>query len=146
MRQYQLKEDTFRSINYDLNPYPTLACGSCTSSLQVQHQPCSINIMDRPEGQILTGIDSGLAEGSQSVLLDIDPEISLDFLKAAAKFAGKRPPKRASREQLEKTHNEHLKSLVRNETTPRTVKKIILSLAYSPSSKSIRELEKVRIR
>jgi hypothetical protein len=99
--------------------------------------------MNLSEDRVLTGIDSGLDEKSQALLLDIDPDLSLEFLKAAAAVSGKHPPRRPSREELVDIHDDYVKKLLKERKGPRPVKKIILSLAYHPSTKSIRELKKV---
>ncbi|KAK8066511.1 hypothetical protein PG997_013258 [Apiospora hydei] len=56
--------------------------------------------MDRSDGEELTGIDPGLAEGAQATLLDLDPNISLAFLEKASALGGKPAPVHVSREQL----------------------------------------------
>ncbi|ORY61449.1 TPR domain-containing protein [Pseudomassariella vexata] len=100
--------------------------------------------MNETDGKVMQGIDSGLVEGSQSILLDFDPQLSLEFLKEAAALSGKRPPAHATREQLLAMHNEFVsKSVKDGKNGPRPVKKVILSLAYPPSTKPIRDLEKI---
>ncbi|KAI0129664.1 TPR domain-containing protein [Xylariales sp. AK1849] len=101
--------------------------------------------MDRQKEQVLTGVDSGLHEGSQAILIDIDPDISVQFLQAAAALAGKPPPRNVPKEELVSTHNVHVKNLTAAKNEPRPVKKVSLSLAYHPSIKSIRELQKMHL-
>lgn len=86
-----------------------------------------------------------MEEGSQAVLLDLDPNLSLDFLEKAALLSGKPVPNQAPREELVRVHNEALARFVKDQKAPRPVKKVSLSLAYAASTKSIKELEKVRI-
>lgn len=89
--------------------------------------------------------DFDLQIGVEEILLDVDPNLSLDYLQKANKLAGKPPPHRNPREKLVALHNQHVarKRHAGNQKTPRMVKKVILALSYPPSAKSIKELEKV---
>ncbi|KAK8034548.1 hypothetical protein PG993_009543 [Apiospora rasikravindrae] len=102
--------------------------------------------MDRTDGAALTGIDPGLAEGAQPALLDLDPNISLEFLEKASALSGKTAPVHVPREQLILVHNAELKKLGGNNKGPRPVKKISLSLAYPPSTKPVLSLEKLYLK
>ncbi|KAK8037995.1 hypothetical protein PG994_014762 [Apiospora phragmitis] len=102
--------------------------------------------MDRTDGEALTGIDPGLAEGSQAALLDLDPNISLEFLEKASALSGKPAPVHIPREKLVLVHNAELKKLGKENKGPRPVKKISLSLAYPPSTKPILSLEKLYLK
>jgi hypothetical protein len=80
----------------------------------------------------------------EEILVDLDPNLDLEFLKKAEALSGKLPPVRSSREKLVKTHNSYLKKQGDQQGMPRLVKKLILALAYPASVKSIHELETVR--
>lgn len=54
---------------------------------------------------------------------------------------GSVPPRRLTKEQLAKTHNQHLKKQDLSPDAPRPVKQPILSEAYPASTKSIKELD-----
>lgn len=100
--------------------------------------------MDRTDGEVLGGVEpGGLTEGSQAALLDLDPNISLEYLQKASALSGKPAPVHVPREQLVLVHNAELKKLGHDSKGPRPVKKISLSLAYPPSTKSVVSLEKV---
>lgn len=101
--------------------------------------------MDRTEGAVLADIDPAMAEGPGAALLDLDPNISLEYLEKASALSGKPAPSHVSREQLVLVHNTELKKLGKNSKGPRPVKKISLSLAYTPSTKSVLDLQKVVI-
>ncbi|KAK8100786.1 hypothetical protein PG999_011160 [Apiospora kogelbergensis] len=99
--------------------------------------------MDRTDGDALGGIDqAGLAETPQAALLDLDPNISIDFLEKASVLSGKPAPVHVPREQLVLVHNAELEKLGSDSKGPRPVKKISLSLAYPPSTKPVKNLEK----
>jgi hypothetical protein len=80
----------------------------------------------------------------EEIVIDLDPSMDLEFLKAAEALSGQLPAERVSKQKLVNTHNSHVK---RQGTVdpkgPRLVKKLILALAYPPSIKSIRDLETV---
>ncbi|KAK8002932.1 hypothetical protein PG989_002651 [Apiospora arundinis] len=100
--------------------------------------------MDRTDGEVLGGVEpGGLTEGSQAALLDLDPNISLEYLQKASALSGKPAPVHVPREQLVLVHNAELKKLGHDSKGPRPVKKISLSLAYPPSTKSVVSLEKL---
>ena len=99
--------------------------------------------MDRPEGEVMAGVDPALAEGSRAALLDLDPNISLEYLEKASALSGKPAPEHVPREQLVSVHNAELKKLGKDSKGPRPVKKISLTLAYPPSTKPVLDLEKV---
>jgi hypothetical protein len=79
----------------------------------------------------------------EEILVDLDPNLDLEFLKRAEALSGKLPPLRTSRAKLMKTHNSYVKKQKAMQGVPRLVKKLILALAYPPSVESIRELEPV---
>lgn len=93
--------------------------------------------------------DHGLQIGFEEILVDVDPNLSLDYLKRANELAGQPPPSRTPRDTLVSTHVEHVeKQRMANvaaggRKAPRMVKKVILALSYPASSKSHKELEKV---
>src|SRR6187549_2335838 len=79
----------------------------------------------------------------EEILVDLDPDLDLDFLRKAEALSGQLPPKRAPRESLVKTHNSYVKKQKESVNAPRLVKKLILALAYPPSTLSIQDLETV---
>ncbi|KAK8136450.1 SET domain-containing protein [Apiospora sp. TS-2023a] len=102
--------------------------------------------MNHAEGEVMAGIDPALAEGSKAALLDLDPNISLEYLEKASALSGKPAPVHISRERLVLVHNTELKKLGKDSKGPRPVKKISLSLAYPPSTKPLLDLEKLYLR
>lgn len=90
--------------------------------------------------------DFGLQIGFEEILVDVDPRLSLDYLQKADALAGKPPPQRTPKDKLVATHNSHVEKQrsAGQQKAPRMVKKVILALAYPPSSKTVDELEKVR--
>lgn len=98
----------------------------------------------------------GLQIGVEDILVDVDPNVSLEFLQKANALAGRRPPHRASRDKLVATHSEHVKKMAgkreaavaatganKQKKAPRMVKKVILALSYPPSVKPVSDLERV---
>ena len=79
----------------------------------------------------------------EEILVDLDPNLDLEFLKRAEALSGKPPPARTPRESLVKTHNSYVKKQGSLQGAPRLVKKLILALAYPPSVKPIKDLEPV---
>ncbi|KAK7935616.1 hypothetical protein PG985_001111 [Apiospora marii] len=102
--------------------------------------------MDRTEGEDMAGVDPALAEGSGAALLDLDPNISLEYLEKASALSGKPAPNHVPRERLVLVHNAELKKLGKDSKGPRPVKKISLSLAYPPSTKPVLDLEKLYLK
>ncbi|KAL2753071.1 hypothetical protein ACRALDRAFT_1072817 [Sodiomyces alcalophilus JCM 7366] len=92
-----------------------------------------------------TKVDFDLQIGVEEILVDVDPNLSLDYLQKANRLAGKPPPHRTPRERLVTLHNNHVAKKLQagNQKGPRMVKKVILALSYPPSSKPIKELEKM---
>ncbi|TKW53536.1 hypothetical protein CTA1_4325, partial [Colletotrichum tanaceti] len=90
----------------------------------------------------LNNVDFGLQIGVEEILGDVDPDVSLEFLKKADAHAGKPPPTRAPRESLVSTHNGYVEQQQKSEqqNAPRMVKKVVLALAYPPSVKPVSEL------
>ena len=87
--------------------------------------------------------DLRLQVGPEDVVMDIDPHLPLDFLKKAQAMSGKPPAKKTPRDDLVKTHNEHVNRQKGRPRATNLVKKPILALAYPASYKSMYELEKV---
>ena len=81
----------------------------------------------------------------EEILVDLDPNVDLEFLKKAEALSGKLPPTRASRDKLVKTHNSYVRKQGDQQGAPRLVKKLILALAYPASTQSIHKLETVSI-
>ncbi|ROT36165.1 TPR domain-containing protein [Sodiomyces alkalinus F11] len=92
-----------------------------------------------------TKADFDLQIGVEEILVDVDPNLSLDYLQKANRLAGKPPPHRTPRDKLVALHNQHVarKLQAGAQKAPRMVKKVILALSYPPSSRSIKELEKM---
>lgn len=87
--------------------------------------------------------DLRLQVGPEDVITDIDPHLPVEFLKKARAMSGKPPAKRTPREDLVKTHNEHVNRQKGRPRATNLVKKPILALAYPASHKSMYDLEKV---
>lgn len=84
-----------------------------------------------------------LQVGAEDLVTDIDPHLPVEFLKKAQALSGKPPAKRMPRDDLVKTHNEHVERQKGKPRATNLVKKPILALAYPASHKSMYELEKV---
>ncbi|KAK1585441.1 TPR domain-containing protein [Colletotrichum navitas] len=95
----------------------------------------------------LNNVDFGLQIGFEEILADVDPDISLDYLKKADAHAGKPPPTRVPRETLVSTHNRYVKQQQASEeqNAPRIVKKVVLALSYPPSVKPVAELSPMHL-
>lgn len=87
--------------------------------------------------------DLRLQVSSEDLLLDIDPNVPVEFLKKAQALSGKAPPRKAPRDILVETHNSHVQKQVGKPKATNLVKKPILALAYPASYKPVAELEKV---
>lgn len=103
---------------------------------------------DRPQnganGDSAAADDLHLQVGPEDLVTDIDPHLPVEFLKKAQAMSGKAPAKRTPRENLVKTHNEHVNRQKGRPRATNLVKKPVLALAYPASHKSMYELEKVR--
>ncbi|TDZ61785.1 SET and MYND domain-containing protein 4 [Colletotrichum trifolii] len=95
----------------------------------------------------LNNVDFGLQIGVEEMLVDVDPDISLEFLKRAEASSGKPPSVRLPRDKLLKTHNTYVdqQRAAGQEKAPRMVKKVVLALSYPPSVKSIKDLSPIRL-
>ncbi|KAL0932191.1 protein lysine methyltransferase SET5 [Colletotrichum truncatum] len=95
----------------------------------------------------LNTVDFGLQIGVEEILVDVDPDVSLEFLKKAEAHAGKPPPTRVPREILLETHNNYVEQQQKagQEKAPRMVKKVVLALSYPPSTKAIQDLSPMRL-
>ena len=103
---------------------------------------------DRPSnggvnGDNVPDDDLRLQVGPEDVITDIDPHLPVEFLKKAQAMSGKPPAKKTPREDLIKTHNEHVNRQKGRPRATNLVKKPILALAYPASHKSMYDLEKV---
>ncbi|KAH6693415.1 TPR domain-containing protein [Plectosphaerella plurivora] len=89
--------------------------------------------------------DFDLQIGFEEILVDVDPNTSLEYLKRANDLAGKPPPSRTPRDVLIATHVQHVENqrMAGAQKTPRMVKKVTLALSYAPSSKSHTDLAKM---
>lgn len=104
--------------------------------------------VDGPDVQERIKVDFDLQIGVEEILMDVDPNLSLDYLQKANRLAGKPPPHRTPRDRLVSLHNEHVsrrRQASGDGKAPKMVKKVILALSYAPSSKAIKDLEKVRL-
>jgi hypothetical protein len=97
---------------------------------------------DQPNGTSRDD-DLRLQVSSEDLLLDIDPNVPLEFLKKAQALSGKLPPRKAPRDLLVETHNSHVQKQLGRPKATNLVKKPILALAYPASYKPMAELEKV---
>ncbi|KZL64276.1 tpr domain-containing protein [Colletotrichum incanum] len=95
----------------------------------------------------LNNVDFGLQIGVEEILTDVDPDISLEFLKKAEAHAGKPPPTRVPRETLLSTHNSYVQQQQNSgqQNAPRMVKKVVLALSYPPSVKPVSDLSPMRL-
>ncbi|KAF9869303.1 TPR domain-containing protein [Colletotrichum karsti] len=95
----------------------------------------------------LNTVDFGLQIGVEEILIDVDPDVSLDFLKKAEAHAGKPPPTRIPKETLLRMHNHYVEQQRKagQDKAPRMVKKVVLALSYPPSSKPIKDLSPMRL-
>ncbi|TID02867.1 putative protein lysine methyltransferase SET5 [Colletotrichum higginsianum] len=95
----------------------------------------------------LNNVDFGLQIGVEEILGDVDPDVSLAFLKKADAHAGKPPPTRVPRESLVSTHNSYVEQQQQSEqqNAPRMVKKVVLALSYPPSVKPVSDLSPMRL-
>lgn len=91
---------------------------------------------------VLNTVDFGLQIGVEELLVDVDPDVSLEFLKKAEAHAGKPPPTRVPKETILRMHNHYVEQQQNagQEKAPRMVKKVVLALSYPPSSKAIKYL------
>ncbi|KEZ46367.1 TPR domain-containing protein [Scedosporium apiospermum] len=99
---------------------------------------------DQPNGTSRDD-DLRLQVSSEDLLLDIDPNVPLEFLKKAQALSGKLPPRKAPRDLLVETHNSHVQKQLGRPKATNLVKKPILALAYPASYKPMAELEKMRL-
>ncbi|KAF6832358.1 TPR domain-containing protein [Colletotrichum plurivorum] len=94
----------------------------------------------------LNTVDFGLQIGVEEILVDVDPDVSLEFLQRAEAHAGKPPPTRAPRDDLLRTHNKYVAQQRKSqEKAPQMVKKVVLALSYPPSTKAISDLEPMQL-
>ncbi|OLN83404.1 putative protein lysine methyltransferase SET5 [Colletotrichum chlorophyti] len=105
----------------------------------------SVEEMDAPAPTYptLNTVDFSLQIGVEEILVDVDPDVSIEYLKKAEAHAGKPPPVRFPRDTLLATHNRYVdqQRISGQENGPRMVKKVVLALSYPPSVKSIQNLE-----
>ncbi|KAL3292629.1 TPR domain-containing protein [Colletotrichum asianum] len=92
-------------------------------------------------------VDFNLQIGVEEILVDVDPDVSLEFLQKAEAHAGKPPPTRVPKEALLRMHNRYVEQqqTAGQEKAPRMVKKVVLALAYPPSCKTIKSLSPIRL-
>lgn len=93
----------------------------------------------------LNTVDFSLQIGVEEILIDVDPDLSIEYLTKAEAHAGKPPPTRVPRETLVSTHNSHVEQQQKSgqQNAPRMVKKVVLALSYPPSVKAVEELSPV---
>ncbi|KAH0428246.1 TPR domain-containing protein [Colletotrichum camelliae] len=90
-------------------------------------------------------VDFNLQIGVEEILVDVDPDVSLEFLQKAEAHAGKPPPTRVAKDALLRMHNRYVEQQRKDSDgkAPRMVKKVVLALAYPPSCKPINELSPI---